>query len=128
MPKLPECDCCLLYSHNPHIFCTVHPNGSVADSCLDFREDPNAEPVELWEPEEATYYNGELIVQPQQRWTQQQKLELLDWRCLLVDVHSVVVNLTGATIQGCIGIVNAAGWMIQFRAFALSYFLALNAC
>ncbi|WP_414516063.1 hypothetical protein [Nostoc sp. PCC 9305] len=79
MPKLPECDCCLLYSHNPHFICTVHPNGSVADRCLDFRENPNAEPVELWEPEGATYYNGELIVQPQQRWTQQQKLELLDW-------------------------------------------------
>ncbi|MBE9038821.1 hypothetical protein [aff. Roholtiella sp. LEGE 12411] len=73
MAKLPECDCCLLYSHNPHLVCTVHPNGSVADTCLDFREDPNAEPVELWEPEGATYYNGELIVQPQQRWTQQQK-------------------------------------------------------
>ncbi|WP_375511661.1 hypothetical protein [uncultured Nostoc sp.] len=46
---------------------------------MDFRLDPNAEPVELWKPEGATYYNGELIVQPQQRWTQQQKLELLDW-------------------------------------------------
>ncbi|WP_242065146.1 hypothetical protein [Nostoc sp. FACHB-133] len=72
MSKLQECDCCLLYSHNPHIFCTVHPNGSVADSYLDFRENPNAEPVELWQPEGASYYNGELIVQPQQRLTQQQ--------------------------------------------------------
>ncbi|BDI20597.1 hypothetical protein ANSO36C_63990 (plasmid) [Nostoc cf. commune SO-36] len=49
---------------------------------MDFRLDPNAEPAELWELEEASYYNyynGELILQPQQRWTRQQKLELLDW-------------------------------------------------
>jgi hypothetical protein len=32
----------------------------------------------LWEPEGATYYNGELILQPQQRWTPEQQLELLD--------------------------------------------------
>ncbi|QXE26125.1 hypothetical protein B6N60_04856 [Richelia sinica FACHB-800] len=35
------------------------------DSCMDFREDPKAEPVELWQPDGATYYNGELILQPQ---------------------------------------------------------------
>ncbi|MEH2096529.1 hypothetical protein CDG77_33475 [Nostoc sp. 'Peltigera membranacea cyanobiont' 213] len=86
MPKIPHCvgvarlrHRCLLYSYNPHLICIVHPDGVDGDSCLDFREDPNAEPVELWEPEGATYYNGELILQPQQRWTQQQKLELLDW-------------------------------------------------
>ena len=33
---------------------------------------------ELWEPEGASYYNGELILQPQQRWTQEEQLELLD--------------------------------------------------
>ncbi len=44
----------------------------------DFREDPNAEPEELWEPEgtsyiddelvlERSYYNGEEIPPPQ-RW------------------------------------------------------------
>ncbi|MEA5506447.1 hypothetical protein VB735_25725 [Halotia wernerae UHCC 0503] len=39
----------------------------VANCCLDFREDPNAQADELWQPEGASYYNGELIVQPQQR-------------------------------------------------------------
>ncbi len=78
MPKIPQCDRCLLYSHNPHLVCVVHPAGPRGDSCLDFREDPNAEPAELWEPEGASYYNGELILQPQQRRTQQQQLELLD--------------------------------------------------
>ncbi|MEH2321906.1 MAG: hypothetical protein V7K24_33500 [Nostoc sp.] len=69
---------CLLYAHNPHIVCAVHPDGVDGNSCLDFRLDPNAESLELWEPEGATYYNGELILQPQQRRTQQQQLELLD--------------------------------------------------
>ncbi|MEG4292369.1 hypothetical protein Q5692_26385, partial [Microcoleus sp. C2C3] len=32
-------------------------------SSPDFQENPNAEPDELWEPEGASYYNGELILQ-----------------------------------------------------------------
>jgi hypothetical protein len=32
----------------------------------------------LWEPEGASYYNGELILQPQQCWTLKEQLELLD--------------------------------------------------
>lgn len=77
--KIPDCDRCLLYSHDPHLVCLVHPDGVDSDSCLDFREDPNAEPAELWEPEGASYYNGELIVQPRQRWTPEEQLELIDW-------------------------------------------------
>jgi predicted RNA-binding Zn-ribbon protein involved in translation (DUF1610 family) len=68
--------------------CAVHPEGVSGDSCLDFRLDPNVE-AELWEPEGARYmgdelviervtYNGEEIIQPQQLWTQQQQLELVD--------------------------------------------------
>ena len=85
MPKLPECvgvarlrHRCLLNPHNPRIVCAVHPDGPAGDSCLDFRLDPNAQVEELWQPEGASYYNGELILQPQQRLTQQQQLELLD--------------------------------------------------
>jgi predicted RNA-binding Zn-ribbon protein involved in translation (DUF1610 family) len=85
MPKLPDCvgvarrrHRCLLYSHNPHLVCAVHPDGPASDSCLDFRLDPNTEVEELWQPEGASYYNGELILQPQQQLTQQQQLELLD--------------------------------------------------
>jgi len=69
MPKIPECDRCLLYDRNPYLICAVHPTGPNTDTCPDFREDPDAEPDELWEPEGATYYNGELILQPRQRWT-----------------------------------------------------------
>ncbi|MBE9092398.1 hypothetical protein IQ252_00145 [Tychonema sp. LEGE 07203] len=78
MPKIPECDRCLLYARNPHLVCAVHPAGPNTDTCLDFREDPNAALEELWEPEGASYYNGELILQPRQRWTLEQQLELLD--------------------------------------------------
>ena len=87
--KIPDCNRCLLYSHNPHLVCAVHPSGPSGNTCLDFREDPSAEPEELWEPEgaryiddelviERSYYNGEEIIQPPQRWTREQKLWLLD--------------------------------------------------
>lgn len=33
---------------------------------------------QLWEPKGATYYTGELILQPKQRWTLEEQLELLD--------------------------------------------------
>jgi len=54
---------CLLYARNPYLVCAVHPTGSDTDTCPDFQENPNAEPDELWEPEGASYYNGELILQ-----------------------------------------------------------------
>ncbi|OWY64902.1 hypothetical protein B7486_44775 [cyanobacterium TDX16] len=107
MPKLPECDRCMFHSHDYHIVCVIHPTGVEGDSCLDFRPDPELrrlpfrdflgvrsrqqsdEPYsnphdyiddneELWQPESACYYNGELILQPQQLWTQEEQLELLD--------------------------------------------------
>ena len=78
MPKIPDCNHCQFFAHNPHLVCSIHPSGPSGNSCLDFREDPNAEPEELWEPEGATYYNGELILQPPQRWTREQQLWLID--------------------------------------------------
>ncbi|MEG3959452.1 hypothetical protein [Microcoleus sp. herbarium2] len=69
MPKLPECDRCFLYARNPHLVCAAHPAGPNTNTCLDFRADSNAAAEELWEPKGASYYNGELILQPQQRWT-----------------------------------------------------------
>ncbi|HLP87672.1 MAG TPA: hypothetical protein VK184_03565 [Nostocaceae cyanobacterium] len=78
MPKIPDCDRCLLYGHNPYFVCAVHPQGVDIDECPDFRENPNAEPLELWEPEGASYYNGELILQPDRLLTTEQQLELLD--------------------------------------------------
>lgn len=37
---------------------------------------------EQWEPAGASYYNGELILQPKQRWTPEEQLDLLDWHPL----------------------------------------------
>jgi hypothetical protein len=61
MPKIPECDRCFLYARNPHLVCAVHPTGPNTNTCIDFRENPNNASEELWEPEGASYYNGELI-------------------------------------------------------------------
>ncbi|MBD2098475.1 hypothetical protein H6F90_25725 [Trichocoleus sp. FACHB-591] len=76
--KLPECDRCIFYAHTPFLVCTLHPGGVSSNSCLDFQRDPMAKPEELWEPEGASYYNGELVVTPQQRWSRLEKLALLD--------------------------------------------------
>jgi hypothetical protein len=63
MPKIHKCDRCLLYGRNPYLVCAVHPTGPSTNTCIDFRENPDADPEELWEPEGASYYNGELILQ-----------------------------------------------------------------
>jgi hypothetical protein len=46
MPKIPDCDRCLLYSHDPHLICAVHPNGVDGDRCLDFGPNSNIEEKE----------------------------------------------------------------------------------
>lgn len=79
MDLIEQCSRCQYNTRDPHLPCALHPTGVDADTCPDFESDPNAEPEELWEPEGASYYNGELIYQPEQRWTKQQQLELLLW-------------------------------------------------
>ena len=81
MPKLPACNRCLLYVHNPHLICAVHPTGVEGDSCPDFEPDPQTEPEELWEPVGASYYNGELILHRPSLHPSEQ-LEMLDWHPL----------------------------------------------
>lgn len=70
MPKLPQCDNCLLYHRRLGLneVCTIHPQGVEGSSCLDFRQKIS----------QASYYNGQLIVQPKQTKTKEEKLELLD--------------------------------------------------
>ncbi len=48
MPKISQCDRCLLYAHNPHLVCPVHPSGVDTNSCIDFRLDPNIQEEEQW--------------------------------------------------------------------------------
>ncbi|NJN22048.1 MAG: hypothetical protein HC812_13770 [Leptolyngbya sp. RL_3_1] len=81
MPKLDICDLCLFYTHNPYLVCAIHPTGAAGESCLDFRPNEHqgaADPLEWWEPEGASYYGDELVIEPLQRLTNQQRLELLD--------------------------------------------------
>ena len=54
---------CLLNAKSPYIICAIHPEGVDGNSCLDFREDPNAETEMLWEPVSASYIDGELVIE-----------------------------------------------------------------
>ncbi|MEG3883557.1 hypothetical protein QT971_05005 [Microcoleus sp. herbarium19] len=84
-PKsLSAIDRCLLFARNPHLVCAVHPAGPNSNTCIDFREDPNATSEELWEPEGASYYNGELILQPRQYRTPEELLQLVDTHPLFI--------------------------------------------
>ncbi len=77
--KIPECDRCLLYAHNPHfLICAVHPNGVDTDRCLDFRPDLNAAEEELWSPQGYSFYDGQLIPNKPSRYTKEEQLEILD--------------------------------------------------
>lgn len=119
MPKISECDRCLLCAHEPYLVCAIHPAGPTGDICLDFRSDPQLEgkrfidflgldshqqdnepfnnpfdlepSEEMWEPEEVRFVNGELVIernrsfyndeeitQPHQRWTKEEQMELLN--------------------------------------------------
>jgi hypothetical protein len=81
MPKIVDCNRCRFHTHSAHLICAVFPSGPDEDICAYFSLDPDApapEPEELWEPEGASYYNGELILQPKQRLTRGEQLELLD--------------------------------------------------
>ena len=104
---LPQCNRCQFQTNNALLRCTVHPGGVEWDNCLDFQIDPTAlqrhekflalnwvvgeefegtfvannpfsSEEEQWEPEEASYYAGELIIDAVQRFTRAQKLEMLD--------------------------------------------------
>ena len=58
--------------------------GVEGDSCSDFRLAMRARPIpddphgEQWQPEGASYYDDELILDPVQRLSLEQRLEMLD--------------------------------------------------
>ena len=76
--KIPDCDRCLLYAHNPHIVCSLHPDGVETDNCLDFRLDPNIREEEKWSPEGYSWYGDELITNRPSGYTSEEQLEILD--------------------------------------------------
>lgn len=94
-PFGPEGDSCLDFRADPELeskrfvdFLGLQQQGDEPYS-NPFDLEPNEE---LWEPEgakfvngelviehERSFYNGEEIIQPQQRWTREEQLNLLDW-------------------------------------------------
>jgi hypothetical protein len=87
MAKLDCCNLCKYCAHSPYLVCAEHPGGVEGNSCKDFRlairerpssDAPLAWSGEGWQPEGASYYDGELILDPVQRLTLEQRLELLD--------------------------------------------------
>ncbi|ASC73670.1 hypothetical protein XM38_046420 [Halomicronema hongdechloris C2206] len=84
MPKLDCCDRCRFYSHTLYLVCANHPKGVETPTCPDFvpdslrSEEESLAFYEPWQPEDASYYADELILDPIQRLTNAQRLELLD--------------------------------------------------
>jgi hypothetical protein len=50
MPKIPDCDRCIYYSHSRFLVCAIYPSGPDYKSCADF------ESAELWQPEDPETY------------------------------------------------------------------------
>jgi hypothetical protein len=85
MAKLDCCNRCNFYAHSPFLVCAEHPAGVEGDSCPDFQlnlQVPDDEAIawygEQWQPEGASYYDGELVLEPVQRRSLEQRLDLLD--------------------------------------------------
>ncbi|RUS94948.1 hypothetical protein DSM106972_091990 [Dulcicalothrix desertica PCC 7102] len=64
--QLPECPNCRFYCNNPFFFCEVFPDGVKGNSCI------------YYAPEIGALYNGQVIKQPLQNRTIEEKLVLLD--------------------------------------------------
>ena len=87
MAKLDCCDRCEFYAHSLYMVCGIYPCGVEGDSCADFRldtkaltvsDDPLAWYGEQWHPAGASYYGGELVLEPVQGRSEDERLELLD--------------------------------------------------
>ena len=79
LSEIPARGRCTFNTRNPHLPCAVHPCKIVDAQCPDFELDTSLSAQEWWEPEGASYYAGELMIEPIQRWTREQKIALLDW-------------------------------------------------
>lgn len=76
--KIPECDSCQFYAHNPHILCAVHPKGLETNKCEDYFGNSNLEKEEQWSPKGYFFYNDELISIRLSRYTKEEQLKILN--------------------------------------------------
>jgi len=79
LSEIPARGRCTFNTRNPHLPCAVHPCKIMHAQCPDFELDTSLPAGEWWEPEGASYYGGELVIEPIQHWTRGQKIALLDW-------------------------------------------------
>jgi hypothetical protein len=87
MAKLDCCQYCEFYAHSLYMVCAEHPAGVVEDSCPDFAldleipdDDATAWYGEPWQPEGASYYGGELVLD-------RSGVRSLDEQLYLLDTH-----------------------------------------
>ena len=87
MVKLECCQYCDFHAHSSYIVCGIHPTGVEGNYCVDFRaasievvvpDDLSDWCGDRWQPQGASYYGDELILEPLQRRSLEQRLELLD--------------------------------------------------
>ena len=87
MAKLECCNLCKYCAHSPYLVCAEHPGGVEGNSCKDFRlairerpssDAPLAWSGEGWQPEGASYYGGELILDPVRVRSLDEQVQLLD--------------------------------------------------
>jgi hypothetical protein len=87
MDKLECCQYCDFYAHSAYMVCGVHPTGVEGNYCADFRvasaaamvpDDPLVWYGNRWQPQGASYYGDEPILEPVQRRSSEHRLELLD--------------------------------------------------
>ena len=84
--KQVECERCQMFSGygghgSEYLVCAIHPNGPSEMSCPDF-----AEVAGQWEPLGATYYAGELILQPEHYLTTEERLKILETHPLFTGI------------------------------------------
>lgn len=85
LSEIPSRGRCSYNTRNPHLPCAVHPYKIEDAQCPDFALDTSLPASEWWEPEGASYYGGELVIDPVQRWTREQRIALLDWHPMFTE-------------------------------------------
>ena len=82
---ISACQSCHFFTSSSYLSCAIHPEGVMGDRCLDWRPIPQNDedirfysPDEQWEPEGASYYNGELILPPRRHLSPLEQEYLLD--------------------------------------------------
>ncbi|AFY60854.1 hypothetical protein Syn6312_1700 [Synechococcus sp. PCC 6312] len=72
---IENCSFCINYARSYYLVRAIHSSGRNKTPCSDFKTSLQKE---LWQPEGAAYYDGELIYQPPEL-SYEERLERLEW-------------------------------------------------